>query len=111
MNQVLELETDNLFDLEGATDKAADLAKTALMNNASALANLISGKVKGLDPSIIELIIAVAVKNDNGIKESLDKLATILGIEPSLLHSFIALAAVNVRAIDEGNDLKKPNLS
>ncbi|TNV70928.1 hypothetical protein FGO68_gene342 [Halteria grandinella] len=112
MNQVLELETENPFDLEGATDKAADLARKALMNNASALANMISGKVDGLDPSIIELIIAVAVKNDNGIKESIDKIAILLEIEPSLLHSFIALAAVNVKAVEEGSgDLQMPNLS
>lgn len=105
MDQVLELSAENPFDIEGAADKAADMARTALMNNASALANLISGKVDGLDPSIIELIIAVAVRNDAGIKDSIDKIATMLGLEPSLLHSFISLAAANVKAVEEGNDL------
>lgn len=114
MNQVLDMDTSQ-FDSADAADKVANLARTAMMNNASNIAALISSKVDGLDPSIIELIIAVVVKNDEGIKDSLDKLATLLGVDPKLLHSFIALAVTNVKELEEDgggmSQMQKPNMS
>ncbi|TNV88226.1 hypothetical protein FGO68_gene17400 [Halteria grandinella] len=93
-NQVMEMDGTEKIDLKGEAKK---FAQNQLSNNASSIAQLLSNQVNGLDPAIIELVIAIAVNNDEGIKKATESLSGLLQVDGKLIYSFIVLAMQQIK--------------
>ncbi|TNV88225.1 hypothetical protein FGO68_gene14500 [Halteria grandinella] len=107
-DQVMEMDGTEKIDVKGEAKK---FAQTQLSNNASSIAQLLSNQVSGLDPAIIELVIAIAVQNEEGIHKASMSLSSRLQIDGNLLHSFIQMATLQLKgeSSDEENSQQRIN--
>lgn len=109
INQILGQELDKIFSNSSDSSIGGDkgeIGKISSLNNASTLAKVISNRLEGISPKLIELLIAITAKDQRGIKTSIAKIQEEIGIEKEFLD---CLVSIGISDFDPSDHQKQPS--